>query len=289
MRVLTKYIIVLNVLLLASGTYLLADLASLMIGQRLEINPMLPPVESLVTVPGQVRPTQEVYQAILDRNIFGSHPVSSIAPAETVPEVELEPLRIRLVGTVAGVSRDSFAVIYDETTKEENLYRLGDPVGVDGSLLEIQRNEVTVLRMGGVKETFQVNWIEKSKRSIAKPGKRKKKSSRSSSDQTSWVLDREEVRNALENLPKLLTQARVIPHLTSDGQNEGFRIVAIKNDSFYQKIGLQNGDIIQQINGVEIKDPQTFMSVFSQLKNESSISLDLLRSNQKETFSYEIR
>jgi len=97
------------------------------------------------------------------------------------------------------------------------------------------------------------------------------------------------VSEALQNLPELLTMARIIPHINKDGQNEGFRIVSIKPDSFYQRIGLVNGDVLQQINGIEIKDPGTFMSVFNQLKNESSITVDLIRNNQKETLSYEIR
>ena len=58
---------------------------------------------------------------------------------------------------------------------------------------------------------------------------------------------------------------------------------------FYERIGLKNGDVIQRINGVEVKDPQTFMQVFNQLKDESSITMDLMRNNQKESFSYEIR
>ena len=107
--------------------------------------------------------------------------------------------------------------------------------------------------------------------------------------QTGFILDKQEVAGALENLPQLLTKARVVPHLTPEGKNEGFRIVSIQPDSFYQRIGLQNGDVLQQINGIEVKDPETFMKVFNQLKNETSISLDLVRNNKKESFSYEIR
>ncbi|HXC61715.1 MAG TPA: type II secretion system protein GspC, partial [Nitrospiria bacterium] len=59
--------------------------------------------------------------------------------------------------------------------------------------------------------------------------------------------------------------------------------------SFYEKIGLQNGDVLQQVNGVEIKDPQSFLAVFQQLKEENNFSLDLMRNSSKETFQYDIR
>jgi len=103
------------------------------------------------------------------------------------------------------------------------------------------------------------------------------------------VLDKREVEAALDNLPLLLTKARVVPNLGPDGKNNGFRIVSISPSSFYEKIGLQNGDILQRINGIDVRDPATFMRIFTQLKTEPSISLDLLRNNRKESFTYEIR
>lgn len=288
MQIVARYIVVFNIALLAGFAYLLADLVNLMVGQKFEINPVLPPVESLVSTSGQVSPTKETYKVILDRNIFTSQPVSRIASQEPVAPVQRLPLQIQLVGTVAGASEDSFAIIRDQATKEEHLYRLGDSVGSDGKLIEIRRNQVVLLREGGLKETIEVIWTEKTNR----PGKsppRAAKSGSAPSGQTHWALDRQEVDEALQNLPQLLTQARVIPHISSDGQNQGFRIVSIKPGSFYQKIGLKNGDVIQQINGIEVKDPQTFMSVFNQLRNEKSVTLDLIRRNKKETFSYEVR
>ncbi|MCI0529943.1 MAG: PDZ domain-containing protein, partial [Nitrospira sp.] len=67
------------------------------------------------------------------------------------------------------------------------------------------------------------------------------------------------------------------------------RIFSIVPDSFFSKIGLQNGDVLQRINGIEVKDPENFMKVFQQLKGETSVSLDLMRNNQRQTFAYEIR
>jgi general secretion pathway protein C len=296
MGVFVKYIAIINVILLAGFTYFLADLFSLFIGQRLEISPSLPPVETLTAGSAEAKPSREVYRAIIDRNIFSLQPVSSISessdglPGRTAP-VQLAPLSMTLVGTVAGGPKHSFAVLREGGSKEEHLYRLGDPVGADGMLKEIRRNEVVVLRSGGVRETLRVSWKEEG------PGKKSAAPSRASlpeapapsTEGTSFTIDRQEVEEALQNLPALLTKARVVPHLNREGKSEGFRIISIKPDSFYQRIGLINGDVIQQVNGVEIKDPTTFMSVFNQLRNESNITLDLVRRNKRETFTYEIR
>jgi len=103
-----------------------------------------------------------------------------------------------------------------------------------------------------------------------------------------WVLDKQEVNAALGNLSQLLTKARVVPNFT-DGKPDGFKIFSIAPDSLYAKIGLQNGDVLQQINGVEVKDPENFMRVFQQLRDETHIALDFVRNSQRESYTYEIR
>jgi type II secretory pathway component PulC len=40
---------------------------------------------------------------------------------------------------------------------------------------------------------------------------------------------------------------------------------------------------------VEVKDPENFMRVFQQLKDETMIALDFVRNNRRESYSYEIR
>jgi general secretion pathway protein C len=96
------------------------------------------------------------------------------------------------------------------------------------------------------------------------------------------------VEQALNDLPKLLSQARAVPVL-ANGAITGFRLDYIASSSFYEKIGLRQGDILKQVNGVEIKDPGTMLSLFQQLRNESSVKLDVLRNNQRTTMMFDIR
>jgi general secretion pathway protein C len=287
-----RYLWTLNLLFLLGFSYFVADLVSLFVGHRLEIPARLPQSEWVATTEAQVKPTEETYSSIVDRNIFGIKPSAAIAePEELAPQpVQLPPLRVRLVGTIVGGPEESLAVIEDMGTKEQRLYHLEDIIGTDAKLIEVARNEVTFLR-GSVRETLAVE-------ELGAPGPSSPAQAtapiparlpRPSGDQRSWVLDRQEVASVLENLPQLLTKARVVPNLSPDGKNDGFRVVSISPASFYERIGLRNGDVLQRINGIEVKDPQTFMQVFTQLKDESSITLDLLRNNKKESFNYEIR
>jgi general secretion pathway protein C len=102
------------------------------------------------------------------------------------------------------------------------------------------------------------------------------------------VIDRREVEQAMSDLPKLLTQARAVPYMVN-GALSGFRIDYIAPASFYEKIGIQYGDVLQRVNGVEIRDPGTMLNLFQQLKNERTVKLDLVRNNQHSTVTYELR
>ena len=102
------------------------------------------------------------------------------------------------------------------------------------------------------------------------------------------TLDRREVDAAFANLPRLLTQARVMPHY-SDGKMAGFRVISVKSDSLFGRIGLQPQDVLKRINGMEIKDPSRFLSAFQQVKEEDTITIDLVRQGRPSTFVYEIR
>ena len=59
--------------------------------------------------------------------------------------------------------------------------------------------------------------------------------------------------------------------------------------SFYEKIGVQTGDVLQRVNGVDIRDPSTILNLLQQLKNEQVVKLDIVRNDQRSTITYELR
>lgn len=282
---------------IALGSYSLADSINLFVGSRLEASVQPPPKLFEKAAP---KPTGD-YQSIIEGNIFNGRlrgkPVQETPSLPQAP-VPLSPLNLVLIGTAVG-DEGRYAVIEDGKTHEQRLYRLGDRLNPEAQeqeakIVRISRNEVVILRQGQ-REVLTIPQ-EDGKPSVAPvqpapmaigPAAVAGNGIRQIAE-GKWVLDRREVDAAVDDLPQLLTKARVIPNFTN-GKPDGFKIFAIDNGSLYAKIGLQNGDIIQRINGIEMRDPQNFMKVFQQLKDEPSITIDLVRNNQRETFGYEIR
>ena len=92
----------------------------------------------------------------------------------------------------------------------------------------------------------------------------------------------------MADLSKLLTQARAVPFMVN-GTPNCYRMDYIAPASFYEKIGIQYGDVLQRVNGVDVRDPSTMLSLLQQLKNERTVKVDMVRNNQKTTMTFELR
>jgi len=252
----------------------------------------------------EIRPRQSVVQDpfgdIVVRNVFNSNPSppESTAPppsADQGPAID-PPIpygSFRLTGTVVGPTPNlSFGIIMNVARREEQVYRIGDQVDPGIVVVDIQRDSVRLKRGGAelVLRLFDQGTPEGGAPlppGAAPPGRA---GMMGDSGQTRFTLDRGMVEESLspENLPRLLTQARLLPNFRA-GQTDGFRVFAIQPDSLFAKIGLQNGDVLHQINDVSLENPTQFLSMFESLRSQSHITVDLVRGTERKTLEYEIR
>lgn len=196
--------------------------------------------------------------------------------------------RMRLLGIVFGEQRGVFAIVEELASKQQMLYRVHDQVLDLGEVSEIRRNGILV-RQGDLEELLELALSERP----PVPGGSTGTTPSSVQQPTAGVplrkvVDRREVEQAMSDLPKLLSQARAAPHMVNGSVN-GFRLDYIAPASFYEKIGVQTGDVLQRVNGVDIRDPSTMLNLLQQLKNEQIVKLDMLRNNQRSTITYELR
>lgn len=106
-------------------------------------------------------------------------------------------------------------------------------------------------------------------------------------DGNKFIVNQAEIDAALSNLDQLYTQIRAVPNF-KDGKVQGMKILSIKPGSVFAKLGLRRGDVLDKINGQQIDIKQGF-KLFSELKEQTNFSLDLLRQGQSESYEYEIR
>jgi general secretion pathway protein C len=106
--------------------------------------------------------------------------------------------------------------------------------------------------------------------------------------ENTYDLQRSTLESVLGNMNLLSRSARIVPEI-KDGKAAGFRLYSVRPDGPFAKIGMQNGDVIASINGLEITSPEKALEVYAKLKSASHLSLGLERNGQKVTKDYSIR
>ncbi len=208
-------------------------------------------------------------------------------------------LRAQLVAAiVAEQSQSSIASIIDLNTRETNIYGIGDRVlGADVVSIERLRYEedatgavfkvVAVVCNNGTKEfiDFEGDGSSASPTPRAAPAMAQATPAGPGTDGVQKVADnRYEVKkkyidDTLSNLNSVATQARIVPSF-KNGVANGFKLFSIQPGSLYTAIGVENGDVIQRINGYEINSPDKALEVYQKLRESSHITIEIERNGQ---------
>lgn len=233
---------------------------------------------------------QQSIKVILQSGLFLLPPGASLESTAAAPQPPPPPpldvaRKVSLSGTVRGTQRGVMAILEDLATKKQSLYRLGDAVPNVGELAAIEKDRV-LFREGTREEWLELSAVHTSHGGA--PGAALPPPIPTPAIPQRRVLDRREIDAALSDTTRLLTQAHAVPYLT-DGKLDGFRLYSVMPLGFFDKIGLQTNDVLQRINGVELRDPGMLLSLFQQLRNERTIRVDLVRNIQRQTLTYDIR
>jgi general secretion pathway protein C len=101
-------------------------------------------------------------------------------------------------------------------------------------------------------------------------------------------VDRGLVESLIENSSSLMSQARILPY-ERDGEVQGFKLYGIRRDSLLGKLGLRNGDIVNNIGGVDMTSPDQALMAYTKLRGASNLSVTFTRRGQRQTMDFNIR
>lgn len=302
MTISPRHLVWVNLALLALVAYWGASTVSTAIAARLTPSPevhLSPPPPPLVREPK--RPAS-YYASIQTRDIFNSAKPEPEKPKEAPKPTEL---KLKLWGVVVHSDGSSYCVIEDLTSRKQDLYRISDTVAGSAVVKQIEWDRV-ILDRDGKDEILELSRPEGGPAGVvparapapgappnpaaaaAQPGAGGQNPHIRKVGDNQFQIDRSEVDSALDNMNQLFTQIRAVPHFEG-GKSVGFRLFAIRQGSIFDQIGLMNGDVIQRINGSDLSDPAKALALFQQLRNEGSITMDLLRNKENKTVSYQIQ
>lgn len=236
------------------------------------------------------------FDVILSRNIFnidGTIPDSASQHQMACPATSTKSsLSYRVIGIIFGGTAKGSVVLLEGNDKKSYVYKLNDTLPSGGKITDITADKVFVSN-NSCPEYLAMEYP--SPKNVRSPRGNKGSSNVAYSENgfertgTSTQVTKSWVENILKNkLSSTLQDARAIPNLVN-GQIKGFAITQIVPDSVYAKLGLQDGDVVSSINGIELNDAGRAIQTLNSLRNETHIELQVLRNGQPTQFSVNIQ
>jgi type II secretion system protein C len=253
---------------------------------------------------------------IVTRNIFNSDgktgedtPEESQGTKKPQHDIAVKTnLPIRVLGIIYGGDPFSGIAVVEDTSKQSvNSFMCHDTIAKGSTVLEIQEDRI-IIDHDGSKEFAELYQVEPKKLRRKKTAPKPTKDAGSElsplatnpppstfkeegfeRDKGKIVMSQDFKQRMLTgDFAKVLQDAKAEPNLV-DGELRGFKLTRIRQDSIYEKSGLQNDDIITEINGTALTDTGQAIKTLQGLRNESELEIRVNRGGNMMTVNIEIR
>ena len=214
----------------------------------------------------------------------GEYPEPIQKRAATEPRAQEKPgltsLNLKLLGTVVNEKGSSWAIIQDLDRDRQHMVSVGSVVA-GARVLSIEKDKV-VLDINGREEILLLG-MEGTRSPSGRPDQGTRESAAST-----YVLSREVLRQNLENLPGLMTQARAELYF-QEGRPEGFQLSQIQQGSLLKSVGFQDGDVIRTVNGRDIRSLEDAIEIYRNFVDNDSFTIGILRGEKPRTLHVKIK
>jgi type II secretion system protein C len=288
-----------NSVLFVLCCFLLADAANEVFAALLT-----PTAEDVARAPATAERRQRDWadrEIILKRNLFNASLLAPAVPVEEAPEdLEATRLPLRLLGTAAAKPQEfSWAAVEDEDEQRTAVVQVGDPIQT-ARVERIERRRIVLSENGVLRELVLEDEPAAPRSTVsrrgragpprrqarARPGPRVSERVQQLADDR-FQMEREDVDEMMRNPANLFSQARILPKYEG-GEMVGLQINAIKPGSFFEKVGIQSGDVITELNGVAINSPQESARILTEFSEADELKLSVKGADGEREINFNI-
>ncbi len=287
-----------NVVLFSLCCFLVASILNELAAEWLEDDTRAR--SAVAPAPSAPARTWQDRQMILTRNLFN---VSTLAPTRP-PQPEDEKLEatrlpLELRGTVASENPAlAWAAVEDTQNRRNLVVRVDDRLLDRARVLRIERRRI-VLENDGRREELALSEEDGAPSASSAPAPRRRARTERREPQRDlsrvrklaedrFAVQRRDVEEVARNPAQLFSQARILPKYEA-GQMVGVQLNAIKPGSLFEQIGLQNGDTITELNGIEVTSPQESANLLRELTDADRFSVMVTGPDGEErTLNYDV-
>jgi len=211
--------------------------------------------------------TQQKVSQITSSHLFGKSSARSIAAPSKAPVTKLN---LVLRGVLAAEpSSMASAIIASGKGGKEEIYGIGDKIQNGVKLSEIHNEHVIIDRQGRLEKLA----MEKSRGSTASVASSRNNRNTSMSNPTSL----RDIRSQIIKNPTSFGEYALPVVVKENGKQVGYRLKPQKKGALLAKSGIQPSDVITEINGVKLDNPQNGIKALRELSSANSVNLTVKR------------
>jgi general secretion pathway protein C len=225
-------------------------------------------------------------------NLFGNpeaKPIATIlAEITDAPETKLN---LTLTGVVSSTDPKVGAAVVENNGKQ-NTYGVGDKIDGTNATLDQLYIDRVIIKNGLTRETLMLDGIDFNEANqIREQGYRQQAQEfetpqgpvefqmpDSDSEQPSDSI--REMREQMSQSPTSFTDFIAIKPHTPNGVLIGYQVSPGKQAEFFSSVGLRSGDVITQINGLDLSDPAQSLEAINVLREAQFLQLEVLRGDE---------
>ena len=300
-RLTQRHIVGINFLLIAAIAFFAARAVNQFIAQSMVIV-HAPASSGGVRQSGALHERAE-YDIIVKRDVF------NLVPQAAAPEPALTAidLHLKLLGTSTAIKQGPWAIIENQSG-DEMLYHVGEDIPDAGRLITVEKSRA-IIQHGGQRVAIEIPvdnmpggvkgppgaQVRPAFRGFAGiPGLSLKKSKEPMPDidvedegPNKYGLKRTDVRTALAHASDLITQIKATPNMSGNSQS-GYQLSDIESGSVFEDLGLEDGDVLTQINGRPVNNPAIAAGMIATLQMRPSIDVTVMRDGRPVDLHYDI-
>ena len=223
--------------------------------------------------------------AIKRLNLFGD---LTAKPVEEKPitEAPVTKLNLTLTGVVTSSVKDQGAAII-ENRSQQQVYGVGEKIeGTNATLKEVYVDRV-IIKNGVISETLMLEGIDYNKQSSnsSSNNSRQPTVSRASrneagTDRRTLSSDALNARREISQKPTSFTDYIAVSPYRPDGELVGYRVKPGKKSALFKEVGLKSGDVVIDINGLDLTDIQQGLEAMNLLRESQSLQMTIQRKDE---------
>nr|WP_297348601.1 type II secretion system protein GspC [uncultured Glaciecola sp.] len=245
-------------------------------------------VDNVNTAPAQSTSRLDI-SPLIKLNLFGNPKAKALASAAAeITDAPETQLNLTLTGVVStGDPKVGAAVV--ENNGKQNTYGVGDKIDGTNAMLDELYIDRVIIKNRLTRETLMLDGIDFDEANQTRKQEYRQDAEEFQTSQGPIALraperdperlatSAREMREQISESPTSFTDFIAISPQTSNGQLIGYQVSPGKQPEFFRDVGLRSGDIITQINGLDLSDPAQSLEAISVLREAQSLQLEVLR------------